>query len=651
MRLLGEPTLPPIPARLPPPALPPGVKSIDDLAKQRDHPERGRWLAEWEWRESYNAKIDAMEERLRRCSVDILEFAKEYFPETFTAPFCDFHRELMDLFFEMPEDVWHYKDNEGEIRTKQGIVAAAPRGHAKSTLLTFLIPIYCAAFRLKKFVLILSDSDEQVRTFCAELKKQIEENERLKADFGEMSGLHYSGMRWTGRDFDVCHAETDENGVMKVVHRTHIAGRSFHARLRGIKSGADRPDLILGDDCENDERVRTLEQRNKLEEDLNKKVIPMLDPITGLFVFCGTILHFDSLLSRLLSQRLDRTYVQKIWRCIKQGRDIFDKSAIPLWPERFTLKYLQEKRLSMTEGQFNTEWMNDPHDPSTRQFFPEWIQWYHRGTHLRYNTKKRCFEWNKPGHHNPLTGEEVWQKLLIFQAVDPAIGETARNDYFAMITAGIAEQTRDVVLLDLVNERMNFADQVATVLHQFNSFPETMGCAIEATGYQEALYQTILRRQAKKYDVKKVPLKPIKIRNGINQKVVRLQRRSWDVQTGTIWFAETLPGDKGYEDAVTSEETPNAIVHRVWMRLHPLYMQMMEFPKSRNDDALDAFDMLLEVMGRRLLQKARVEEDEEETSSALQAMPAINARGGATTNIAIQQRRTSRSGIRRGGSR
>lgn len=652
MRLLPECVLPKLPARLPQPSLPPGISKVQELfAANNPHPERGRWLAEWEWRNAYNQKINEREDRLNRSAADILEFARIYFPNTFNVPFCDFHRDLMDLFFDIPDDEWFVIDTEGVPQPKQGIVAAAPRGSAKSTMLTFLLPIYCAVFRLKKFILILSDSDEQVRTFCAELKAQIEDNELLKADFGEMSGLHYSGMRWTGRDFDICHAEPDDVGNLQVVSRTHIAGRSFHSRLRGLKSGADRPDFVIMDDCENDERVRTLEQRERLEESLNKVVIPMLDPKTKLFVLCGTIMHFDSLLSRLLSPAKAGSYVQRVWRCIKSGRDIFDPQAVPLWPERFDLAHLRRTRAQMSEGEFNTEYMNDPHDPSSRQYLPDWIKWFARREYLRYNNRQRCFEWHRPGHYDVLSGAPIWQKLHIYQAVDPAIGESARSDYFAMITAGLSEQTHDVVLLDLVCERLNFADQVATILHQFDAFPDTIACAVESVGYQQALYQTILRRQAKRFGVRKVPLKSLKVRNGTNQKHVRLQRRAWDVQTGTIWFPETRPGDKGFEDSVSSEETLTGDTRRIWMRFHPLYVQMMEFPKSRNDDALDAFDMLLEVMGKRLLRSPMVDSGEDEDTKAANRYsllyPAVDSAGGATTN-AVTMRRTRTTSKRRG---
>ena len=43
-------------------------------------------------------------------------------------------------------------------------------------------------------------------------------------------------------------------------------------RLRGVKFGVYRPDLVVLDDLENDTNVRSKEQRDKLEEWLDEAV-------------------------------------------------------------------------------------------------------------------------------------------------------------------------------------------------------------------------------------------------------------------------------------------------------------------------------------------------------------------------------------------
>lgn len=80
-------------------------------------------------------------------------------------------------------------------------------------------------------------------------------------------------------------------------------------RLRGLRHGAYRPDLVIDDDLENDENVASPEQRDKLHSWFNKTLMP-LDEVGGKidFVIIGTILHYDSLLNRLLSNPFWKSY-------------------------------------------------------------------------------------------------------------------------------------------------------------------------------------------------------------------------------------------------------------------------------------------------------------------------------------------------------
>ena len=56
---------------------------------------------------------------------DILSWGKYYFPDKFTLPFC---RELHDYLIEISENPF--------------TVTLAPRGHAKTTISCFLIPLF-----------------------------------------------------------------------------------------------------------------------------------------------------------------------------------------------------------------------------------------------------------------------------------------------------------------------------------------------------------------------------------------------------------------------------------------------------------------------------------------------------------------------------
>jgi phage terminase large subunit-like protein len=586
------------------------VATLAELRDNLQHPQRGRWLAELARRTEDNERLKEKRDRLEATAWDMLAFGQVYLGHYFSDAPAEFHRELVDLLQAIDEMEWfktrtlpdgtrekRIDPSTGQPSTKAGIVVAAPRGHAKSTLLTLLIPLYCACFRLRKFIVIISDSDVQVKSFCSDIKREIEENDLIRQDFGDISGSAW-GRKWTGEDFIVAHGEVDERGRKKTAHEMRIVGRSTNARMRGLRNRESRPDLVIVDDMENDTHVETPEMREKMYAKLNGAVIPMLDPHHGIFLFCGTVLHFDSVLSRLLEQSMADSYVQRRWSAITNGKDVFDDTATPLWPRRFPLEFLRVKRSQMPVRQFNQEYLNNPHDPETRDFRPEWLQWYH-GTHLLRIPKSGVTMWRSPHWEaHPVFGEQYgdgYQELVQYNAIDPAISQEERADYFALVNGGLSAESEDIVVLWIVHDRLNFAEQVAEIFLSHRQFPRTRMTGIEAINYQEALKQVVDNRTLKRLKGSKVPIRPIKHRTGPKNKEARLRRRAVECEAGYVWLRELWPGDEGYDEAPWDETG----LHKIHPNHYPLYQEMMRFPHAAHDDVLDAFDMLVELMGRK----------------------------------------------------
>lgn len=625
--------------------LPTGIRTIAELANKPDHPEHATWLAERLRRARENRLLAEQRERIERAAHDMLAFGQTYLPHYFTDASPEFHSELCSLLTDVDEwEWWRTEENDafdpaqpislenwrrrktidpstGKHSHKHGFAVAAPRGHSKSTLLTLLIPLYCACYRLRRFIVIVSNSQLQVRNFCNDIKRELEENELIKRDFGDLCGLHW-GRKWTGEDFTIVHGEFDEKSRRVVTFEMRIAGRSTGSSMRGIRYGAFRPDLLLLDDIEDDTHVETRDQREKLWAKFNAAMRPMLDPHTGIILICGTIMHFDSVLARLLSPEMGKHYVQRVWRAA--DRDVSDDRAVPLWPERFPLEFLRSTRDSMPARDFNREYMNDPRDPIARDFRPEWLRFYH-GTDLRRATDGRVF-WRdyrlKRNAHDRST--QGYQELGVYQAVDPAISKDDRADYFAMVCGGLAKQSEDIIVLWIAREHLNFAEQIREIHSMALTFPTTRLIGVEATAYQEALKQAADSKAARRLSKMRTPLKGIKHRTGENNKEARLRRRSVDVERGLVWLRRLDPGDHGYDDAPW-DETQTVKIHP---NHYPLYREMMDFPFAANDDTLDAFDMLVDIMGKRRIfaefadAKAKATGGKIPTSRRISALPA-----------------------------
>ncbi|MBI4389144.1 MAG: hypothetical protein HY580_03105, partial [Nitrospinae bacterium] len=187
------------------------------------------------------------------------------------------------------------------------IAEAAPRGNAKSTLTTLILPLWCVVGRRRRFIGILSDTTEQAAEFLEFIKAELETNERLNLDFPSACG---EGPVWkTG------HAVT-ANGVK-------IKSWGKRKRIRGARHGAARPDLVICDDLEDDEHIGSPEQREK-DRSWFFRALMKIGARNTVYIVVGTLLHYDSLLARLLKQP---GWTGRKWRAV------IKYSASPLWQE------------------------------------------------------------------------------------------------------------------------------------------------------------------------------------------------------------------------------------------------------------------------------------------------------------------------------
>jgi predicted phage terminase large subunit-like protein len=325
----------------------------------------------------------ARAERIKRGSTDLEYFGKTYFPHYLGSPTSALHRYICDRY---PRMIFQAKD------TGQGDreADAAPRGNAKSTWTTLILPIWCAAFKYRFFPLIVSETTAQSIDFLSFIKMEIETNERLKQDFPELCG---EGPVWR--------ADT-------IITRSGIKIRGAGAgqKLRGMRHGSRRPDLVIGDDLENDEAVESADQRKKLEKWFFKALMKIGQPDT-VYIVIGTILHYQSLLSELLSKpgwkgRKFKAVIEwsesKLWEKWEQifsditvGKELAEERAddffathrdemlegtAVLWEDREPYYYLMKMRVSEGPAYFASEKQNEPINPEDAVFLEEWIQYW-----------------------------------------------------------------------------------------------------------------------------------------------------------------------------------------------------------------------------------------------------------------------------------
>jgi len=259
------------------------------------------------------------------------------------------------------------------------------------------------------------------------------------------------------------------------------------------------------------------------------------------------------------------------------------KVQVPLWPERFSLERLAALK-SKNVLAFQKEYMNDPRDDTTRTFRSSWIQWYDAND-IGYRMQSR--KWYFRG-----------KPLVFYTGVDWTVGKDDQSDYFALIMIGRTPDN-EIVVFDIVNERLDVANQVNRVIQQNQSYSIQMN-GIEGNGFQHVLIQQVLRkallpiREIRHISRKKKQNRIEGLAPFFEQSRIFL-RKCTESEIKRDELTNAPRTDEGYN----YDETRMAIVHPEFWKM---YEQLMTYPRSQYDDILDALEMAVETArtGKRL---------------------------------------------------
>jgi len=294
-----------------------------------------------------------LEKYMKRLNADLIYgFTTSLLLSRFDAPkpTPEFHWELWDLV----------------TKPDRQVAIAAPRGHAKSTAITHSFVLACLMFRERDFVLLVSDTETQAVQFLGDIKRELQENEELISAFGVKKFI-----KDTESDIIV---EFDDGVQFRVI------AKGSEQKVRGWKWRSKRPNLVVGDDLENDEIVMNEDRREKFRTwFLNALLQAGSDDC--LYRIVGTILHMDAMLERLMPEwnaKTTKTDGIKHWSVKKSSwtsirYQAHDESYNKiLWPEKFPKSRLEEIRQTYIdqghpEG-YSQEYLNYPIDEENAFF-------------------------------------------------------------------------------------------------------------------------------------------------------------------------------------------------------------------------------------------------------------------------------------------
>jgi predicted phage terminase large subunit-like protein len=171
------------------------------------------------------------------------------------------------------------------------------RGCAKSTTASLALVLYASLEfpELYPFIIMLADTTTQAGINMAAVQYELRENELIKRDYGHLRYRRIDDLRpeptlESEEDWQKTNCVLD-NGV-------RILARSRGQKTRGLKHRQHRPKLIVGDDVEGLDWVRTQENRDKSDRWFRGDVLPSVDE-DGRVIVIGNWLHTDGLMARL----------------------------------------------------------------------------------------------------------------------------------------------------------------------------------------------------------------------------------------------------------------------------------------------------------------------------------------------------------------
>tara|TARA_R100000353_G_scaffold4149_1_gene6217 strand:- start:3115 stop:4617 length:1503 start_codon:yes stop_codon:yes gene_type:complete len=456
--------------------------------------------------EAYYSKLEALK-KLRK---NMALFGKVCFPTAFQKATPPFH-----------SNIYHALAD----RTTKRVLVAAPRGTAKSTVSTLVLPLYEAAFKSDKedkFIVIISESQAQSINFLSRIKYHLTHSQNFKRMFADYGPT--TAKRWTNTDIVLA------NG-------TRIVAVGTGQRVRGFIEGDTRPTLIVVDDFESEHNALTFEARKKNRDWMTEAVIPSLAD-HGRLVMIGTVISEDC----FLYWAKDSPAWHTLWY------SIIDDEGESIWPERFPISRVNEIKTEYgSVGNltgFYQEYMNIAQAPDDAPFKPAYIKTYDM-SYKRENSEN--FLEKKNGDLIPID---------IYCGIDPASSLNIRADFFVIATIGV-DKDNNKYIIDIFRKRIDPAEQPDKIISIYKKY-KPRRVKIETVAYQEALRSSV-RKQMNDQGLFIPGLeKGVKPRTRKSERLISLVPM---FAKGEFFFRK--------EDTIAQEE-------------------FLSYPRGKNDDIMDA---------------------------------------------------------------
>jgi len=337
-------------------------------------------------------------------------FFATYFTHYITCPTAEFQKAIMDLL---------QKDE------LLKVAITAFRGSAKSTIATLAFPIWAMVGKpSKKYALLVSQTQELSKQILTNIKQELSSNELLMRDFGPFTEV---ADEWRANSFVIPQ------------YNSRISAISQSESIRGLRHRQYRPDLVIIDDVEDLESVKTKDGRDKLWNWFTGEAMPIGDVGTKIVVV-GNLLHEDSLMMRL-KESIELGKMDGVYR----EYPLIDVRGRIAWVGKYpTMKHIEAKRREVAD---DSAWY--------REYLLKFI-----------SDDNRIVQRAWPQFWTELPDLKRFPPRLVGLGVDMAISESSNADSTALIPfigIGYGDELKIYILSYIVNKKLNFTDAIEEI--------------------------------------------------------------------------------------------------------------------------------------------------------------------------------------------
>ena len=442
-------------------------------------------------------------------------FGKVVIPNMFSAESPDFHYDMAGHL--MNKDL------------KQ-INIIAPRGHAKSSIVGGVFPLWHAMFdKGPKLIVLISRTQDHAVKLLGTIKDVLDYSQNFRQLFGYW-GMN-SARSWAKSEIEL------KDGTM-------IVCKGTGQQLRGIKHGNQRPTLIILDDPEDENNTKTAEAMESNLRWLLQSAIPSLDPNKGRLAIIGTPIHQRCIVETLKEMAG--------WDNLLYKPNLDTNTA--LWETWHPIAKLKQKKIELESvnrvSVFYREYMCEVVGDEDQLFKEVYINYY--DGKLIHDEEGNAFIKLTYLNHEE-TNEQ--RPVNVFMGVDPASSTRQTADYSTIVPVAIDDEGNRFVL-PYYRKRATPMSLAESIIEYFKIYkPEKV--RIESVGYQEMLREYVRTRCEEKN---------IFI-SGLEIKEIPRSSKSVRLETMEPYFAQ----DKFYMRKDMQE----------------LKDELLLYPRGKHDDLLD----------------------------------------------------------------